>query len=236
MKRITYRTRLLVALCLLLIVAPARIASAAAPSMATPTGLSILEIKVTGDEFILLQNNTGSDITNLSSYWLAAYNNASPLTAGVSSSTQQLPTAALRAGQTLLLSGDPMQTCGASVAGKLSVSLTDSGGFLQVSRNILGANGAVVQTAGDVVSWSSGSNGIIQNIPSSTKDPRAVYYRYFNGGSFVWQQASLDPNITERERWAGNRIAAADTVSQTTNKRRLTAAQITNQLNHLASL
>ena len=182
------------AFCLLLAVAPAQRVGAVAPPMATPSGLSILEIKVTGDEFILLQNNTGSDITNLSSYWLAAYNNVNPLTAGVSSSTQQLPIAALRVGQTLLLSGDPMQTCGASVAGKLSISLTDSGGFLQLSRNGLGANGVIVQTAGDVVSWSSGPNGMIQNVPSSTKDPGAVYYRYLNGGSFVWQQASLDAN------------------------------------------
>lgn len=176
------------------IVAVPRAASAAAPTMAGPVGLSILEIKMTGDEFVVLQNNTAAAISNLSSYWLTAYNNVNALATGVSSSSQQLPTASLLPGQTLLLSAEPMQTCGASVAGKLSLSLSDSGGFVQVSQSALAAAGSVQQTPGDAVSWSSGANGKIQTVPSSSKDSRAVYYRYFNGNSFVWQQASLDQN------------------------------------------
>jgi len=166
---------------------------AAAPAMAGPGGLALLELKVTGDEFIVLQNNTPEIINDLNSYWLTAYNNTSPLAAGVSSSSQQLPAAVLMPGQIMLLSAAPMNTCGASVAGKLSLSLSDSGGFLQLVRSGLNNQGAVVQYAGDWVSWSSGLTGSIPSVPSNTKDPRAVYYRYLNGDSYAWQLADTDP-------------------------------------------
>lgn len=162
----------------------------AAPAIAVPSGLSFVEIKMTGDEFIMFQNNTETAI-NVSNYWLTAYNNVNPLAAGVSSSSQQLPMAVLQSGQMLLLSADPMQTCGASVAGKLSIGLTDGGGFLQLTSSRMNTGGAVEQTPGDFVSWSSGANGVIQNVPSSTKAPRAAYYRYSAGGGFAWQQAEL---------------------------------------------
>src|SRR5581483_4494759 len=45
---------------------------------------------------------------------------------------------------------------------------------------------------GDVVSWSSGANGSIQNVPSSTKDPKAAWYRYRNGNVYPWQAADVD--------------------------------------------
>ena len=59
--------------------------------MAAPSGLSLLEIKITGDEFLVLQNNTGGTISDLSAYWLTMYNNVNPAASGVSTSTQQLP-------------------------------------------------------------------------------------------------------------------------------------------------
>lgn len=170
------------------------VSATSAPSMSTPEGLVILELKVTGEEFIMLQNNTTTAITNLNSYWLTAYNNVNPLAAGVTNSSQQLPTATLQPGQTVLLGASPMQTCGASVAGKLSLSLSDSGGFMQITQSALSPNGSIAQTPGDVVSWSSSANGIIQNVPSNTKDPQAVYYRYLEESRYVWQQAALDPN------------------------------------------
>jgi hypothetical protein len=163
----------------------------AAPAIAVPSGLSLVEIKMTGDEFVILQNNTDQTL-DLRNYWLTAYNNVNPLTAGVSSASQQLPSALLLAGQTLLLSADPMQTCGASIAGKLSVGLTDGGGFMQLTSSHMNQHGAIEQTAGDFVSWSSGVGGVVSNVPSSTKSPKAAYYRYTTGSGFAWQQAALD--------------------------------------------
>lgn len=166
---------------------------AAAP-MAAPSGLSLLEIKITGDEFLVLQNNTGGTISDLSAYWLTMYNNVNPAAPSVSTSTQQLPAVSLSAGQTVLLSSNPASTCGAAVAGKLNVSLTDAGGFLQLTQNVVSSSG-ITQTASDMVSWSSGASGQIQNVPSSTKDPRAAYYRFQSGLSYPWQLADLDPAV-----------------------------------------
>lgn len=169
----------------------------APPTLVTPVGLSLAEIKVTGSEFIMLQNNTGSSISDLSKYWLYFFNNVNPLAAGVSSSSQQLPTGTLGSGQTILLSANGGNTCGAAVTAKLSLSLTDSGGFLEVVQTSL-SGGLLVQTAGDAVSWSSSLNsaaGMITNVPSSTSAPNGAYYRYQNTGTgapYLWQQANLD--------------------------------------------
>lgn len=162
------------------------------PALAAPTGLSILEIKMTGDEYLLLQNNTPDNIDDLSSYWLYAFNNVDPLASGVSSSSQQLPATRLAAGQTLLLNAVPQPTCGAAVGGKLSISLTDSGGFLEIIKLSRDSSGALQQTAGDNVSWSAGASGQIQNVPSASKDGQAVWYRYQALSGYSWQRADID--------------------------------------------
>lgn len=167
---------------------------ATVPTLAAPAGLSIVQIKITGDEFVVLQNNTAATIPDLSSYWLYDFNNVSPLSAGASSSQQQLPAVALNAGQSLLLSASTRDTCGAEVAGKLSVSLTDAGGFLQIVQLGQDASGAVQQKSGDVVSWSSKSTaGIISSVSSS--DTASLYYRYQNSTGYSWQLADLDPTV-----------------------------------------
>src|SRR5947209_2406260 len=109
---------------LLLAGLPVGASATAPPTMAIPNGLSFAEIKITGDEFIVLQNNSGTDIADLSSYWLQDFNNTNPLAAGVNNSSQQLPQVSLVNGQTLLLSAAAMPTCCAAVAGKLNISLT----------------------------------------------------------------------------------------------------------------
>lgn len=159
--------------------------------MATPPGLAFSELKITGDEFLVLNNNGTAALPDLSQYWLEDFNNTNPLAGGVSNSSQQLPAVSLEAGQSLLLSSAARDTCGAEVAGKLSLSLTDSGGFLEIVQMNQSAGGAVSQVPGDAVSWSSGSNGQIPNVPSSTKDPQAVYYRSATGSNYVWQVADL---------------------------------------------
>lgn len=170
--------------------------SATAPQLAAPAGLSVLTVKMTGNEFIVLQNNTGGTIADLSTYWLSAYNNVSPMAAGVSSSSEQLPAASLSAGHMLLLSANPMQTCGASVAGKLSLSLSDGGGFLELAQTSIEADGALTQTPVDWLSWSSGSAGTITDVPSGSKSPDTAYFRYLGDGGYAWQQATIDAHNT----------------------------------------
>jgi hypothetical protein len=169
------------------------------PTLTAPLGLSLVEIKITGNEFIVLQNNTSSTISDLSRYWLYDFNNTNPMASGVSSSTQQLPFATLGAGQTVMLSSTGGSTCGAAVTTKLSISLTDSGGFLEVVQTGMSGN-TLTQTAGDAVSWSSGANstaGMIASVPSSSADPAGAYYRYQNPDTtspapYLWQLAGVD--------------------------------------------
>jgi hypothetical protein len=178
----------------LVLCVPYKTLAISAPDIAAPAGLSIVEIKVTGSEFVVLQNNTGTDIADLSSYALYYFNNYNPFASGVSSSTSFLPATGLADGESLLLSGDPRQSCGATVAGDLGIGLGDTSGFLEIVK-LSSDNGAVVQEAGDVVSWSSTANGIIQNVPSSTKDPAAMWYRYqlsATDKTFGWQYADID--------------------------------------------
>ena len=149
------------------------LAYAAAPTLAVPPGLSLAEIKMTGTEFVMLQNNTGATINDLSQYWLQGFNNTDPSSRGVNSSIQQLPFGALLSGQTVLLS-DGGATCGAAITDNLAVSLTDGSGYLQVIKSSV-VGGLLTQTVGDAVSWSSGANstpGMIANVPSNTSAPR----------------------------------------------------------------
>jgi hypothetical protein len=171
------------------------------PPLAAPSSLSLIEIKITGNEFIMLQNNTSLTIPDLSRFWLYDFNNTNPLASGVSSSTQQLPAAVLAVGQTIMLSANGGSTCGAAVTAKLSISLTDAGGFLEVVQTSMNGN-TLTQTAGDAVSWSSGVNttpGMIASVPSSSSDPAGAYYRYQNPDSsapvqYIWQPADLNAN------------------------------------------
>src|SRR3990167_10415739 len=77
--------------------------AASPPALTVPTGLSLAEIKITGNEFVMLQNNTGGAIPDLSKYWLYAFNNVNPLAPGVTSNSQQLPAGNLAQGQAVLL-------------------------------------------------------------------------------------------------------------------------------------
>lgn len=177
------------------LLAPAVAAAEPVLAIDVPKGLAVAQIKMTGDEFIVLKNNSGAPISDLANYWLYAYNKTDPMAAGVGSSSQQLPAGTLADGQTLLLSDNGMATCGAAMAGKLSLSFTDSGGFVQLAKASM-QNGAVVQTVSDTVSWSSGTDGTIQKVPSASKQPDALWYRFQKtdgSGGYGWQQATLDP-------------------------------------------
>ncbi len=170
-------------------IGPKALAGASPPPIAVPSGLAIAELKTAGDEFIVLLNN-GPTITDLSQYWLIAFNNTNPSTAGTTSSSQQLPIGSLGTGQTVLLKDNGGSTCGAAITGGVSVTLNDRNGFLEVAK--ITSFGVV--TIGDTVSWSQNANDLtmIGNIPSSSSSN--VYYRYQSSLSpptYAWKTASL---------------------------------------------
>ncbi len=181
----------------LLLLVPQAALAVNPPALAVPPGLSFAQIKITGNEFLMLQNNTADPITDLSQYWLYGFNNVNPVASGVNSTLQQLPSGSLLPGQTLLLNATGGSTCGAAVTGKLGISLTDSGGYLEIVKTAL-VNNLLVYTGGDAVSWSSAVNsapGMISQVPSSSADPAGAWYRYQNSlptPPFLWQQADVD--------------------------------------------
>ena len=165
---------------------PTIVASADPPKAETPESLALVQLKITGDEYIVIQNNSLGDIDDLSQYSLRAFNNVNVAATGVSQSTQSLPAVTLSQGERLLLSSAIRATCGASLAGKLSLSLVDSSGTLQILFSLT-ADKSVI----DEVSWSSTNNGHIPSVPSGTKAPLGAYYRYGLGQeTFGWQFAN----------------------------------------------
>ncbi len=181
---------LLLAASWLLIPLPAKAASA--PNLSTPNGLSFAEVQITGDEFIVLQNNTGSAINDLNSYWLYYFNKTDPQGSGVKITFYQLPAGRLEPGESLMLSTIGRPACGAAIVDNLSFSLADGGGFLEIVKLSVTANGAVNQLSGDSVSWSSGTTGNIQKVASTA--PQPIYYRYQASAmpSYSWQKAAAD--------------------------------------------
>jgi hypothetical protein len=115
--------------------------------------LTISQIKITGDEFVVLHNNTNTNL-QLGNFWLQYYNDFNILNAGISNSSMQLPAVTLLPGQEILLSVGAAANCGQVWVSKLSFSLKDSAGLLQVV-GISQAGGLVGYKSEDQVSWSS---------------------------------------------------------------------------------
>lgn len=114
--------------------------------------LRIIELNITGDEFIVIQN-VGTAPAALSDYWLGYTSD----NIGLAAPSQQLaqPSAGqfLLPGQTLALANRPQAACGASLAGPLPVSsLANSTGQLALWQ--LQSGGPVpVFTFLNTVSW-----------------------------------------------------------------------------------
>lgn len=203
--------------CALLITSlfsPLLASAVGAPPLQAPSGLSILEIKMTGDEFVVLQNNTAVPITDLASYWLYAYNKTDPSSPGTTSSGQQLPAGQLDPGQTLLLASKARPSCGAEIVWTLGPSLGDANGFVQIAKQAT-VGSTVVVTPGDGASWGTDSvtklvGTVTGKVPSGTADPAGMYYRTATG----WQLADLDGangcqlNVTATPTNSGGAIAA----------------------------
>lgn len=161
------------------------------PSQDSPESLSLIVLKMTGEEYVMLKNNSPAAITDLSQFSLKAYNNYNPETSNVSVSTQTLPAVSLGQSETLLLSSTIRPTCGADLAGRLSISMIDGSGRIEIVKVSGSAVGNVPEIV-DSVSWSSTSSGDIKSVPTNTKVPLAVYYRFASRDTFSWQFAELD--------------------------------------------
>lgn len=120
-------------------------AGAVAPAL---PALSFREMKITGDEFVVVRANQA--IADLSSYWLG-YSSSDTATNIVPS--QQLPAISLASGQAVLFTSDAAQTCDAVYTSKLSVSLSDTKGALQLRQLVNIDKNTSTFTTIDSVNW-----------------------------------------------------------------------------------
>jgi hypothetical protein len=134
-----------VASCLLMLIC--LVPTAGADTAVVPA-MSFREVKITGDEFVVLQANQA--VADLSSYWLG-YSNSDTATSIVP--TQQLPAIGLAKGQAVLLTSDAAQTCDAVYTSKLSVSLSDTKGTLQIRQLVNTDKNTSTFTTIDSVNW-----------------------------------------------------------------------------------
>ncbi|MGH7240721.1 MAG: lamin tail domain-containing protein, partial [Candidatus Saccharimonadales bacterium] len=126
-------------------------ANAGADTPAVPA-VSFREVKITGDEFIVVQANQA--IADLSNYWLG-YSSTDTATNIVP--TQQLPAISLVKGQAVLFTSDSAQTCDAVYTSKLSVSLSDTKGALQLRQLVNIDKNTSTFTTVDSVNWTKPS-------------------------------------------------------------------------------
>ena len=156
-----------------------------------PSGdLTIIELKMTSSESIVLENTTLGTI-NLQNYLIQYFNSRAPVNLSVPTGVQALPNFNLGPQQSILLSGDSAATCGAAVVANLTMSLSDTSGYLQIVK-VAQQSGSIVYTTQDHVNWTSGSTTPtdITQVPSSTADPNAVWYRKLTDGS--WNKYEID--------------------------------------------
>jgi hypothetical protein len=131
----------------LLLLCAAFPANVGADASATPA-ISFREVKITGDEFIVVQANQA--VADLSSYWLGYFSSD---TATNIVPTQQLPSIGLAKGQAVLLTSDSAQTCDAVYTSKLSASLSDTKGALQLRQLVNIDKNTSTFTTVDSVNW-----------------------------------------------------------------------------------
>jgi hypothetical protein len=160
---------------------PARVL---ADEPAVPAGLFFREVKITGDEFVVLQNTSASDLL-LSDYWLG-YNSSDTATNIVP--TVQLPAISLGPGQVLLMSNGATDVCDARFVADLGISsLSDTKGTL-VLRHLVNDGETSSFTTVGTVTWGklATDNLLIANESKLATNSNPVWYKDLAHVSSVW--------------------------------------------------
>lgn len=170
--------------------------------------LQITQIKITGDEFVVLHNATSSNL-NLGNYWLQYYNEFNLSVSGISNSSQQLPAVILQPNQEILLAVGAAANCGQVWVSKLSFSLKDSAGLLQVI-GVSQTAGTVGYKSQDQVSWSSKTTDSVDLKGVSTSSTTPIWYRSATG----WLSSSLPIGCTP----VGSAVSASTSTPANLNR------------------
>lgn len=159
-----------------------------------PGELSILSLKMTGSEMVVIGNITDKPI-NLQNYMVQYFNKAVPVSLVTPTTIQALPDFILSPKQSFVLTGDSAATCGAAGVANLAMSLSDTGGYLNLMKISQQPDNSILYDPQDHVSWTSTTTGAdLVKVPSATTDPKAVWYRKISDGT--WQQVGLGSNCT----------------------------------------
>jgi hypothetical protein len=151
--------------------------------------LAISELKVTGDEFVVLRNTTNTSL-QLNDFWLQYFNDFD-LARTTSANSFQLPSVWLKPEQEILLSAGTAAACGQVWVSKLAVGLKDSAGMLQILS--LNQNGGIVgYKPQDQVSWSSKTTDNVDIKGVSGSAAKQIYYLADSG----WEADDVPPGCT----------------------------------------
>lgn len=151
--------------------------------------LTVSQIKITGDEFIILRNATNNNI-QLDNYWLQYFNDFD-LTRTTSASSSQLPGVWLQPGQEIMLAVGTAAACGPVWISKLSFSFKDAAGMLQI-LNLSQTGGIIGYKPEDQVSWSSKTADPVDIKGVSGSAAAQIHYRTDTG----WASAVTPPGCS----------------------------------------
>ncbi|HSX17836.1 MAG TPA: lamin tail domain-containing protein [Candidatus Saccharimonadales bacterium] len=152
--------------------------------------LTITQVKITGDEFLVLHNATASNL-QLGNFWLQYFNDFNLANGGISNSSAQLPSVTLQPGQEILLSVGTAASCGPVWVSKLPFSLKDSAGMLQI-LGVSQTSGIIGYKPEDQVSWSSKTTDPVDIKGVSSSATAQIYYK----AGTSWQATATPPGCS----------------------------------------
>ena len=169
--------------------------------------LTINQIKLTGDEFLVLRNATNANL-QLNNYWLQYFNDFD-LSRTSSASSSQLPAVWLQPGQGIMLAVGTAAACGPVWISKLPFSLKDSAGMLQI-LNLSQTGGIIGYKPEDQVSWSSKTSDAVDIKGVSGSAATQIYYKTETG----WASAATPPGCSSASASTSPSTNTPDTLTQ----------------------
>lgn len=191
--------------------------------------LTISQIKITGDEFVVLRNATNTNL-QLNNYWLQYFNDFD-LTRTSSGSSSQLPSVWLTPNQSIMLSVGTAAACGPVWVSKLSFTLKDSAGMLQV-LGLSQASGIVGYKPQDQISWSSKSSDPVDVKGVSGSASAQIYYRTDTG----WLSAATPPGCVASSANTSSATNTPDTLTTSNTSPPSILLSESNESNSLSNI
>ncbi len=159
--------------------------------------LVIRELNITGDEFVVLQNDGTAPIDHMNAYWLG-YTSTENVPNVIPS--QQLPDVPLQPQQALLLNNGMASVCGAVAVAKLGFTLSNTSGTLALRQLITNTDTTSTFQTVQYVSWGKKSPTGPQYANISDESLVASYQSSVGGSvtasTLAWYDGVIMPTDT----------------------------------------